>query len=82
MSSDDRADRDGKEAAAAGGSAGEPADAGAEAGDSAAESLTPEELSWRDFVAIAVALTQTVLLPFLLVALFLLLFYVASVYLL
>ena len=41
-----------------------------------------DELDWRDYVAIAMALAQTVLLPFLVVVGFLLVLFLASVYLL
>lgn len=41
-----------------------------------------DELGWRDYVAIVAALAQTVLLPFLVVVGFLLVLFLASVYLL
>ena len=41
-----------------------------------------DDLSWRDYVAIVLALAQTVLLPFLVVIGVLLVLFLASVYLL
>lgn len=46
------------------------------------ESDALDELGWRDYVAIVAALAQTVLLPFLVVVGFLLVLFLASVYLL
>lgn len=44
--------------------------------------LDPEELTWHDYVALAWAMAQTVLLPFLLATATLLALYLLSIYLL
>lgn len=50
--------------------------------DSEVEALfAPEDVTWRDYVAISVAMAQTVLLPFLLASLVLLVLFVLSIYL-
>lgn len=42
--------------------------------------VNAEDISWRDYVAIAIALAQTVLLPFLLASAFLFLLFLLSIY--
>ena len=41
-----------------------------------------DELDWRDYIAMPLALAQTVLLPFLVIVFFLLVLFLGSVYLL
>ena len=45
-------------------------------------SLSPEDVTWSDYVALAVAMAQTVLLPFLLASAVLLLLFLLSLFLL
>ena len=40
-----------------------------------------EDIDWRDYIAIVVALAQTVVLPFILIGLVLLLFFIISLFL-
>lgn len=48
--------------------------------DSEEEDLIAEDFGWRDYIAVFIALAQTVLLPFIIAGLCLLLLLILSIY--